>query len=152
MAGKRLIPSETTLGNYAFILVCIHLLIFTYDYGYLEGSWLVALAFNEAVTKQYALVGLIAFLLLIPLAATSNKWSMKRLKRNWKKLHQLVYIIGVLAAIHFIWVWAAKRAFTEPFIYAAILIILLLVRIKPIKQRVIRLRQGFVKKRRTITA
>ncbi len=145
---KELNPLRKPLGNYAFILVCIHLLIFSYDYGYLDGAWALGLAFNEAVTKQYALVGLIAFLMLIPLAVTSNKYSIKRLKKNWKKLHQLVYIIGILAAVHFIWVWAAKRAFTEPFIYAAILIVLLLVRVKPIKQRIIRLRQGYSKRRR----
>jgi sulfoxide reductase heme-binding subunit YedZ len=149
---RELNPLKKPLGNYAFILVCTHLLIFTYDYGYLDGSLLVGLAFNEAVTKQYALVGLIAFILLIPLAATSNKWSIKRLKKNWKKLHQLVYLIGMLAAAHYIWVWTAKRAFTEPLIYAVILFILLLVRVKPIKQRIIHVRQRLAKWRRTITA
>ncbi len=149
---KELNPLRKPLGLYAFILVCIHLLIFSYDYSYLDGVWEVGLALNEAVTKQYALVGLIAFLLLIPLAVTSNNYSIRRLKRNWKKLHQLVYIIAILAAVHFIWVWAAKRAFTEPFIYAAILIILLLMRVKPIKQRIIRMRQGFSKRQRARTA
>ncbi|MCA9951362.1 MAG: ferric reductase-like transmembrane domain-containing protein [Anaerolineales bacterium] len=149
---KELNPLRKPLGLYAFMLVCIHLLIFTYDYGYFEGAWAVGLAFNEAVTKQYALVGLVAFLLLIPLAVTSNNYSIKQLKKNWKKLHQLVYIIAILASVHFIWVWAAKRAFTEPLIYAAIIIILLLVRLKPIKQRIIRMRQEFSKRRRARTA
>ena len=149
---KELNPLKKPLGNYGFILVCIHLLIFTYDYSFLEGNWELGLALSEAINKQYALVGLITFLILIPLAATSNKTSIKRLKRNWKKLHQLVYLINVLAVAHYIWVWSAKRAFTEPFIFTAILIVLLLLRVKPIKQRIIRARQGFVKRRRAAAA
>jgi len=71
--------------------------------------------------------------MLVPLFVTSNKWSQKKLKKNWKKLHQLVYVIGVLAAAHYIWVWWSKKALVQPLVYTAVLILLLVLRITPVK-------------------
>lgn len=131
-------PLKKIYGNYGFILVCAHLLMFTIDYaGADEGGLQLGLALEEAITKQYALIGFIAFLLLIPLFVTSNKYSQKRLKRNWVKLHKLVYLINILAVAHFIWVWLSKLALAAPLSYAIILIFLLILRIEPIKKRVV---------------
>jgi sulfoxide reductase heme-binding subunit YedZ len=66
-------------------------------------------------------------MLTIPLAATSNKAMMRRLKSNWKKLHQLVYVIATLGVLHF-W-WLVKKDVTEPFYYASVLAFLLGIRV-----------------------
>ena len=121
------------LGNWGFGFVFVHLLLFTLDTGVIENQLRLGTALGEAVQKRYALIGLTAFLLLLPLFATSNKWSQRKLKKNWKKLHQLVYVINVLAVTHYIWVWLSKRALTQPIAYALILAFLLFLRLKPIK-------------------
>jgi sulfoxide reductase heme-binding subunit YedZ len=58
---------------------------------------------------------------------------MKRLGKKWKKLHRLVYLAGILAVVHFIWL--VKPGVTQPWIYAGILLFLLVLRVKPIKKR-----------------
>lgn len=122
------------LGNWGFGYVCIHLTLFTLDSGYVAGQFSFGTVLNETFQKQYALIGFLAFLLLIPLFVTSNKYSQKLLKKNWKKLHQLVYVIGILAAAHYIWVWIAKRALFEPIVYALVLALLLVLRLNPVKE------------------
>jgi sulfoxide reductase heme-binding subunit YedZ len=123
------------LGLYAFMYVCLHLSIFVWlDYGFMIG-----LVVEEIILRRYAVVGFLAFLLLIPLALTSTKGWQKRLGKRWKSLHKLVYLIGVLAVIHYIWL--VKNAYTQPLIFAAIIGFLLLVRLDPIKQGFIRARR-----------
>jgi sulfoxide reductase heme-binding subunit YedZ len=67
--------------------------------------------------------------LLLPLAITSNHWMMRKLKKNWQKLHKLVYLIGILAVVHFYWL--VKSDVREPLIYAGILALLFAIRLKP---------------------
>ena len=64
---------------------------------------------------------------------------MRLLGKRWKKLHRVTYIVGVLGIIHFIWL--VKNVYTEPIIYGTILAILLLTRVKSIKQKVLRWRR-----------
>ncbi len=137
---KFLTPSRRPLGLYAFFYVCLHLLTFVYlDYG-LQWAFII-----EGITeKRYALVGFTAWLLLIPLALTSTKWAQKKMGQRWKQLHKLAYVIGILAIIHY--VWLVKNAYTQPALFGLILLILLLSRWQPIKQRIIQFRRN-VKKR-----
>jgi sulfoxide reductase heme-binding subunit YedZ len=65
---------------------------------------------------------------LLLLALTSSKRALIYLKDKWKKLHRLIYIIAILGVVHFIWL--VKKDLTEPLIYAAIILILLLFRFK----------------------
>jgi sulfoxide reductase heme-binding subunit YedZ len=65
--------------------------------------------------------------LLIPLAFTSTNKMIKRLKRRWKSLHQLIYVVAILAILHF--VWLVKKDMTEPIIYGSVVGALLLIRI-----------------------
>src|SRR5262245_14108774 len=96
---KQVLPLRRPLGLYAFMYVCIHLVIFAIiDYG-LD----VDLIKEAIVEKRYVLVGFTAFLLLVPLAITSTKGWMRRLGKRWKKLHRLVYLVASLAVIHFVW-------------------------------------------------
>jgi sulfoxide reductase heme-binding subunit YedZ len=119
---KKLLPLRKPLGLYAFLYVSLHFLIFVWiDYG-------LNLKFLQEglLEKRYALVGLTAFILLIPLALTSTQGWMKRLGKNWKRLHRLVYLVGILAVIHF--VWLVKSDVREPLAYGAAVLLLLLIR------------------------
>lgn len=103
------------LGLYAFFYASLHLAAYLgLD---LRGYWSQVL--EEIVKRPYITVGFAAWLLLVPLAITSTLGWMKRLGRNWGRLHTLVYAIGVLAVLHF-W-WLVKSDIREPLLYAAIL-------------------------------
>ena len=107
------------LGLYAFFYACLHLAAYLgLD---LRGYW--TQIFEEIVKRPYITVGFAAWLLLVPLAITSTKGWIKRLGRNWARLHKLVYAIGVLAILHF-W-WLVKSDIREPLLYASILALLL---------------------------
>ena len=79
-----------------------------------------------------------AFLLLLPLAATSTKGWMRRLGKRWKQLHRLVYLAAILAVVHF--VWLVKADIREPLVYGAILALLLALRLAPVRRAVASLR------------
>jgi methionine sulfoxide reductase heme-binding subunit len=71
-------------------------------------------------------VGFSAWLLLIPLAITSNKIMMRRLGRRWASLHKLVYLIAVLACLHFFWL--VKKDHAEPLIFIGVFAALFAIR------------------------
>jgi sulfoxide reductase heme-binding subunit YedZ len=137
---KQLHPLRRIFGVYAFMYVAFHLTIFVYlDYGL---SWPLI---QEAIfEKRYALIGFAAFLILLPLALTSTRWSMKKLGKKWTSLHKWVYLAGVLAVLHYILL--VKNAYTQPFIFAVILGVLLTLRIGTIKQWVIQQRRNWGKR------
>ena len=111
------------LGLWMFFYVCLHISTYIWlDYSFLWGDIV-----KDIIKHPYVIVGFSAFLLTIPLAATSNSYMIKRLKTNWKKLHQLVYVIAILAILHF-W-WLVKKDVTEPFYYATVLFVLLGIRL-----------------------
>src|SRR5690606_26928172 len=107
------------LGLYAFAYATLH--FSAYLVLDLRGYW--ALVFEEIAKRPYITVGFSAWLLLLPLAITSTKGWIRRLGRNWVRLHKLVYAAGVLAVLHF-W-WLVKSDIGEPLLYAAILAVLL---------------------------
>ena len=114
-----LIRFRRMLGLYAFYYACLHLAAYLgLD---LRGYW--TQIFEEIVKRPYITVGFAAWLLLVPLAITSTKGWIKRLGRNWARLHKLVYVICVLVILHF-W-WLVKSDIREPLLYAAILAVLL---------------------------
>ncbi len=107
------------LGLYAFAYATLHLSAYlVLD---LRGYW--TQIFEEIVKRPYITVGFAAWLMLVPLALTSTQAAIRRLGRNWAKLHRLVYAIAVLAVLHF-W-WLVKSDIREPALYAGILTVLL---------------------------
>ena len=110
------------LGLWAFFYATLHLA--TYVVLDLGGYW--AQIAEDIVKRPFITVGFLAWLLLVPLALTSTRGMMRRLGRRWGQLHKLVYLIGVLAVLHF-W-WLVKADVREPLVYAAILTLLLLLR------------------------
>jgi sulfoxide reductase heme-binding subunit YedZ len=113
----------------------IHVIIFAdLDYG-LAWSNLM----QEVIQKPRLIVGAIAFLLLIPLAITSFDIWKKRLKKNWKRLHQVVYLIVPLVVLHYLWskkgdILSLQGEILKPAIYGLIVAIFLIVRIPPIRK------------------
>lgn len=136
-----------TLGLYAFGYALVHLLLFVgVDYGF-------NLQFLKSVfvEKRYIFAGMAALTLLIPLAITSSKWFQRRMGKNWKRLHRLVYVAGILVVIHYAWVVkgnvsALQGDILMPLFYIVLMSFLLLVRVKPVRQWIIN--QRSVKKRR----
>ncbi len=125
-----------SLGLQSFMYVSLHFLTFVgLDYGFS----LQFILQDGVQNKPYVLVGLAAFLILLPLAITSTQGWQKRLGRNWKRLHRLVYAAGVLGAIHFFWL--ARASDVRPLVYASILTLLLIVRIASVRSRLVGLRQ-----------
>jgi len=118
-----------SLGLYAFMYAALHLLNFVgLDYGF-NLNYILA---DALLKKRYMIVGLSAFLILLPLAITSTKGWMKSLGRNWKRLHKLVYAAGVLAVLHYFWL--VKLDVTWPLIYASILAGLLFLRVPHVRK------------------
>jgi len=111
------------MGLFMFFYACLHFL----TYLWLD-QWFAWTDIAKDIAKHpYVLVGFSAFVLATPLAITSNKAMMQRLRERWKKLHQLVYIVAILGVVHF-W-WLVKKDIREPLIYAAVLAVLLGIRI-----------------------
>ena len=111
-------------GLFIFFYASIHLMTYVgLDYRF----DLVSIG-DDIIKKKYIFIGFSAWLLLIPLAVTSNKRLMKILKDKWKRLHRLIYLIALFGAIHYLWL--VKRDLTEPLIFLAIILILLAFRLK----------------------
>ena len=112
------------LGLFVFFYATIHLLTYIgLDYRF---DWQPI--FNDILKKKFIFIGFSAWLLLIPLAATSSQKMINLLKQNWKKLHRIVYIIAIFGALHYIWL--SKTIFFKPLIYSVIIVVLLILRIR----------------------
>lgn len=124
---KPALRVRRALGDYSFLYTCLHFAIFVVlDYG-LNLQYLT----TELFYRPYALIGLIAGVLLIPLAITSFSPWPKRLGKNWKRLHSLTYLIVLLSAVHFLLV--VKQGVIEPYLWMILIIFLLVLRIPPIR-------------------
>jgi len=123
---NALVRYRRMLGLFAFFYATLHFLIYlVVDLG---GFW--SQIFAEIAKKPFITVGFLAWLLLVPLAVTSTKGMMRRLGRRWQALHRLVYLIGVLAVLHFLWQvkWGETIAALEPVVYAGVFLVLMLAR------------------------
>jgi methionine sulfoxide reductase heme-binding subunit len=130
MTPLRLLTKQTwwilyrrMTGLYAFFYALIHFLIYSL---LLLGADLSRIE-EELTRRPYIIVGMIALIFYIPLAITSTHAWQRRLKRNWARLHQLVYVIGILAVVHM--TWLKKVGLYDTWPYALILVFLLGIRI-----------------------
>jgi sulfoxide reductase heme-binding subunit YedZ len=123
------------LGLYAFMYATIHVIIFAdLDYG-LAWSRLI----QEVIQKPRLITGFIAFTLLIPLAITSFDIWKKRLGKNWKRLHQMVYFIAPLVLLHYLWskkgdILSLQGEILKPMIYGIFIAIFLIMRIPTVRK------------------
>ena len=111
------------LGLFVFFYASTHML----SYVGLDYRFDFEPLINDVLKKKFIFIGFSAWLLLIPLAITSSDKMVKILKQNWKKIHRLIYVIGIFGVLHFIWL--SKTIFFKPLIFLIILIILLLFRV-----------------------
>lgn len=122
--SSQWIQYRRMIGLFAFFYVLLHFL--SYVFLLFGAQW--AFIGQELTKRPYIIVGFTAFVLLIPLAITSTAGWQRRLKRRWLTLHKLVYIIAVLALIHFIWL--KKLGIFAAWPYALVLFILFAERIR----------------------
>jgi sulfoxide reductase heme-binding subunit YedZ len=108
------------LGLYAFFYACLH---FT-TYVWLDQFFDWAAILKDVAKRPFITAGFTAFVLLIPLAATSTQGMMRRLGgKRWQTLHRLVYVIAIAGVVHYLWL--VKKDIREPLIYAGVLALLL---------------------------
>ncbi|MEM1074382.1 MAG: protein-methionine-sulfoxide reductase heme-binding subunit MsrQ [Pseudomonadota bacterium] len=120
--GINLIKYRRAIGVLAFAYVALHLLVWlVLDVGILSQIW------ADIVKRPYITVGMFGFMLMVPLAVTSNNWSVRRLGPRWRMLHKLVYPAVMLATVHNIMVQKVWE--TGPLIYFALLLVLLALRL-----------------------
>lgn len=117
-----LIRFRRMLGLYAFFYATVHLAVYLKLYANLEWPTIV----NDLTKRRYIIVGFAAWLLLLPLALTSTKWSIRKLGKRWQTLHWLVYVTALLAVAHY-W-WIVKKGVLEPLPITIVLTVLLLAR------------------------
>ena len=111
------------LGLFTFFYVCLHFV----TYVWLDQFFDPAAIVKDIIKRPFITVGFSAFVLLIPLAATSTRAMIRRLGRRWQQLHRLVYAIAILGVIHYLWL--VKKDLTEPLVYGVVLTLLLLMRL-----------------------
>jgi methionine sulfoxide reductase heme-binding subunit len=117
------IQLRRVLGLFMFFYACLHITA----YVWLDFAFIWVDIFKDVAKHPRILVGFAAFVLTIPLAATSNSYMIKRLKTNWKKLHQTIYLISIFVVVHFLLL--VKKDLTEPIYYALVLVFLLGIRL-----------------------
>ncbi len=121
LAGINLLRFRRAVGLLCFYHALCHLLVWlVLDVQIVSEIW------ADIVKRPYITIGMAAFVLMIPLALTSNNWSVRRLGRLWRGLHRIVYIVAVLAGLHFVMV--SKGFQIEPLLYLATILVLLALR------------------------
>lgn len=127
--GLNLIKFRRAIGVMTFVYISLHLLVWlVLDVQILNEIW------ADILKRPYITIGMLGFVLMIPLAITSNNWSVRRLGPKWRTLHKLVYGIAILGALHF--VLLVKGFQIEPLIYMAVVLGLLALRFPKKRQRV----------------
>jgi methionine sulfoxide reductase heme-binding subunit len=119
------------LGLFAFFYALLHFL----SYAWLDMGFDAAAIARDIPKRPFVLIGTLALLLMLPLAATSLNRAVKALgAQRWRRLHRLVYLLVPLGVLHFFWLRSAKNNFAEVAVYAAIVALLLLWRLWKARQ------------------
>lgn len=131
--SRQVLRVRRALGLYAFVYASIHFAIFVVlDYG-LD----MDLIWQAVLDQRYVLAGFAAGLILLVLASTSTKGWQRRLGRTWKRLQRLVYLAGVLAIVHFLWL---VKDIGEPLRWGIVLAVLLALRLPRVRKAASNLR------------
>lgn len=123
--GLNLIKFRRTFGVLAFTYVALHLLVWVV----LDMSLLWGQMWADIWKRPYITIGMAGFVALLPLAITSNNWSVRKMgAAAWRKLHKLTYVAVILGGIHYLWL--VKGIQFEPIIYMAVILGLVALRYK----------------------
>jgi sulfoxide reductase heme-binding subunit YedZ len=120
---NRVIVFRRMLGLFAFFYAILHLSVWVVFDHYFTLSTML----EDIAKRPFITMGTIALLLMVPLALTSTKWAIRKLGKRWQALHRLVYVSAAAAVVHFI--WKEKVIIDETMMYAAILVLLLGLRV-----------------------
>jgi sulfoxide reductase heme-binding subunit YedZ len=120
---NRVIQYRRMLGLFAFFYAFLHLL----TYAVLDRYFDFAGIWEDVAKRPFITAGMLAFMLMVPLAITSTRGWIRRLGRRWQLLHRLVYLSAIAAAIHYL--WKVKIISGSPVYYAVIIGALLVFRI-----------------------
>jgi methionine sulfoxide reductase heme-binding subunit len=122
---NALIRFRRMLGLFTFFYASLHFLTFIWFDHFFD----LAEMMRDVLKRPFIAMGFSAFVLLVPLALTSNDFMLRKLGRRWSVLHRLIYLIAILALLHFWWMRAGKNNFTEPLVIAAVIAVLLALRL-----------------------
>ncbi len=126
LSGQNwLLKLRRMLGLFAFFYACLHFTTFIWFDHFFD----LAEMWKDVKKRPFITVGFSAFVLLIPLAITSTNAMQRRLGRRWGQLHRLIYLIAMLAILHFWWMRAGKHNFGEPILLGSIVALLLGMRL-----------------------
>ncbi len=120
---SMLIRVRRMLGLFVFFYVCLHLTAYVWFDQFFDWDEIL----KDIIKRPFITLGFATFILLVPLVMTSTNKMMKRLKKRWKTLHQLVYPISIMATVHYFWMTRAD--FRQPTLIAVILTSLLAYRL-----------------------
>lgn len=138
---RQALTARRAFGVYAFLWAAVHFAIFIWiDYGF---AW--EFIKIEIVEKRYIIVGATALTILTALAATSFKFAQKRMGKNWKRLHRLVYIAAPLVILHYAWarkgdLFSLRGDVVQPLLFGAAVALLLAARLPFVRRTAARLR------------
>jgi len=124
------IKMRRMFGLFCFFYALLHFLIWIW----LDQNFDIPAMIKDVIDRPFITMGFISFVLLIPLALTSNQWSLRSLGKNWGLLHRLVYIIAFTAIAHYWWHKAGKNDLGTVSIYGLVILLLLAFRIPKVKQ------------------
>lgn len=111
-------------GMVAFAYVLLHLCV----YLFLDRQLDLPAIISDIIKRPYITIGMMAFILLLPLAVTSNNWSIVQLgAKRWQKLHKLVYVAGILGAVHYLLL--VKAWPLEPILYLVVMVAVVALRL-----------------------
>jgi methionine sulfoxide reductase heme-binding subunit len=122
---NALIRFRRMLGLFTFFYASLHFLTFIWFDHFFDLAEMV----RDILKRPFIAMGFSAFVLLVPLALTSNDFMLRKLGRRWSVLHRLIYLISILALLHFWWMRAGKNNFTEPLVMGAVIAVLLALRL-----------------------
>jgi sulfoxide reductase heme-binding subunit YedZ len=134
---SALIKLRRMFGLFCFFYACLHFLIwFWLDQNLdLQAMW------ADVLKRPFITMGFTTFVLLIPLALTSNRFAVRALGRRWSLLHKLIYVIACTAIIHYWWHKAGKNDLQTVSIYGAIILLLLSCRLPWLRERLHKLQR-----------
>ncbi|OIN00959.1 sulfoxide reductase heme-binding subunit YedZ [Polynucleobacter sp. QLW-P1DATA-2] len=118
------------LGLFCFFYASIHFSIWLF----LDQSLDLQAMFHDVIKRPFITMGFVSLVLLLPLALTSNRWSVRQLGKRWTLLHKLIYIIAITAIAHYWWHKAGKNDLQTVWIYAGVVLVLLVFRLPLVSQ------------------
>ena len=134
---REFLKRRRALGLYTFMYISLHVMVFAgLDYGFNLSQ-----VFTLITQKLYLVVGTIALLMLIPLAVTSFDYFIRRMGKNWKRLHWLIYPAAIISLLHYALaqkgdLFALRGNVLKPFLLGMLMIFLLVIRISSIRRGV----------------